>query len=88
MLSTKGKTIAHETMVEPTQNAFLLANKPYQMHSAESIAKSLKKLAGEVAGLLFYLQNPLSQHQRQKTWHIFESKLQEYLDLKVREVAL
>jgi len=57
-------------------------------HIAESSPKSLKKLAGEVAGLLFYLQNPLSQHQRQKTWHIFELKLRQYLDLKVREVPL
>ena len=41
MLSIKGKTIAHETMVKPTQNAFLLAGVSYDKHPQMSRPKTV-----------------------------------------------
>jgi hypothetical protein len=88
MLSAKDKAVPLFPVAKATASTNNRQKRNYRNPSEKSSPKPLKKLAGEVAGILFYLQSPLSQHQRQKTWHIFELKLRQYLDLKYCGVGL
>ena len=40
-------------------------------------------LKTQIAGLLFFMQFPSSQKQRQIGWKIFEAKLQKYVELRI-----
>ena len=77
MRTEKGMATVHETMAEPTQNAFLLASKSYHNCSVESRAKL------QIGTILLALQRPLSDKQQRICWALFEARLRDYVELKL-----
>lgn len=71
MLATKQKAVALTTA--PERN---LLSQPYDHSNSES-----SRILEQAAALLLYLQCPLTGRERRACWHIFESKLRQYVGL-------
>ena len=75
MLSERQQAV---TSAEATAQNYNRLSKSYQ----DCAPKSSGNLKEKIGELLLYLQDPLSQHQRQKCWTLFDLMLRCYLDIK------
>ena len=71
MLAQKERAAASTTA--PNQNPL---NQAYDHPQGQS-----SKILEQTAALLLYLQTPLSEGEQRKCWHVFESRLREYVSL-------
>lgn len=74
MIAERQKAVALTTTPKNNQHS-----KDYRNFSPQSRVK----LQENLAEILLYLQTPLKQRHREKCWHIFESKLRRFIDLKI-----
>ncbi len=82
MLTKKAKAVPLFPVAKATAQYYHPLNKSYRNPVSTSRAKL------QIGTLLLALQSPLSRHEQQKCWALFESKLKQYLDFRCSEVAL